>query len=394
MEKERNLNFDEIIDRRNTDSLKFDFAVRRGKPADILPLWVADMDFRTSSFVLRAIKERTEHGIFGYTEAGESYYEAVSEWMEKHHDLKVNREWVLVTPGVVFALAMAVKAYTEPGDAILIEQPVYYPISEVITDNGRKAVSSNLVLSRNGVYRMDFADIEEKIREHHIKLFILCSPHNPVGRVWTLEELKELADICVRNKVILLSDEIHEDFVYPGHTHHTILNVDERLKDYSVTCTSPSKTFNLAGLQISNIIIPNRDLRRRFRKQIDAAGFSQQNTLGLTACEAAYRHGEEWYQGVMEYLRANLSFLKQYLCLNFPEVNVIEPEGTYLVWLDLRKLGLSDRELEDRIVHTAKLWLDGGAIFGPTGAGFQRINIATGRSVLKEALDRLCRIRE
>ena len=394
MEKEQNLNFDEIIDRRNTDSLKFDFAVRRGKPADILPLWVADMDFRTSSFVLRAIKERTEHGIFGYTEAGESYYEAVSEWMEKHHDLKVNREWVLVTPGVVFALAMAVKAYTEPGDAILIEQPVYYPISEVITDNGRKAVSSDLVLSRNGVYRMDFADIEEKIREHHIKLFILCSPHNPVGRVWTLEELKELADICVRNKVILLSDEIHEDFVYPGHTHHTILNVDERLKDYSVTCTSPSKTFNLAGLQISNIIIPNRDLRRRFRKQIDAAGFSQQNTLGLTACEAAYRHGEEWYQGVMEYLRANLSFLKQYLCLNFPEVNVIEPEGTYLVWLDLRKLGLSDRELEDRIVHTAKLWLDGGAIFGPPGAGFQRINIATGRSVLKEALDRLCRIRE
>ena len=289
---------------------------------------------------------------------------------------------------------MAVKAYSQEGDYVLIQQPVYYPFSEVIEDNGRKVVSSDLVLGEDGKYRIDFAGFEEKIKTYRIKLFLLCNPHNPVGRVWTLEELKELAEICIRNDVIIVSDEIHEDFIFPGHKHIPIINVDERLKEHSVICTAPSKTFNLAGLQIANILIPDQQLRRRFRKQIQAAGYSQLNTIGVAACKAAYLYGEEWYEAVCKYILENLEFLKAYLKEHFPEVKVIEPEGTYLVWLDFRELGVCDRELEDLIVNKAGLWLDGGSIFGKTGEGFQRINLATNRSTLKEALDRLLKIRE
>lgn len=393
MEQERNLNFDEVVERRNTDSLKYDFAVRRGKPEGVLPLWVADMDFRTSSFILDAVEERVAHGIFGYTEARDDYFEALAGWMKSHHGLEVRPEWTLKTPGVVFALAMAVKAYTEPGDHVLIQQPVYYPLTEVVQDNGRKVVSSDLVLGQDGKYRIDFEDFEKKVREYGIKLFMLCNPHNPVGRVWTKEELFRLADVCIRNNVIIVSDEIHEDFIYPGHKHMPLLTVDERLKERVITCTSPSKTFNLAGLQTANIFIPNQGLRRKFRKQIQAAGYSQLNTLGVVACKVAYTQGEQWHKAVWEYICSNLQFLKDYLSENFPEIKVIEPEGTYLVWLDFRGLGICDREIEDLIVNKAGLWLDGGGIFGKSGEGFQRINLATSRSILKEALDRLVKIR-
>jgi len=388
MERERNLNFDEVIERRDTDSLKYDFAVRRGKPADVLPLWVADMDFKTSSFILDALEERARHGIFGYTETREDYYEALAGWMKKHHELEIRPEWVLKTPGVVFALAAAVKAYTEPGDYVLIQQPVYYPLTEVVRDNERIVVSSDLV-AEDGYYRIDFDDFEAKITEYHVKLFMLCSPHNPVGRVWTREELARLADICARHGVIVVSDEIHEDFVYPGHKHVPFLTVDERAKDFCVTCTSVSKTFNLAGLQIANILIPNQKLRRAFRKQIQAAGYSQLNAFEVTACKAAYQFGEEWYQAAWKYIQGNLAFLKEYLAKELPEIKVIEPEGTYLVWLDFRAYGLCGEELSEKILTQAKLWLDDGHIFGKTGTGFERINLATSRSVIKEALERL-----
>jgi len=391
---ERNLDFDVPRERRNTDSLKFDFAVRRGKPEGVLPLWVADMDFPTSSYVLDAIEERAKHGIFGYTETREDYFEALARWMKLRHNLEVRPEWVLKTPGVVFALAMAVKAYTQEGDYVLIQQPVYYPLTEVVCDNQRKVISSDLVLGADGRYRIDFEDFERKLQEYHVKLFMLCNPHNPVGRVWTREELKRLSDICIRNAVVVVSDEIHEDFVYPGHKHVPLLSVDERLKNYCVTCTSPSKTFNLAGLQIANILIPDQGLRRRFRKQIQAAGYSQLNTFGVVACKTAYLQGDEWYEAVCKYIRENLEFLKSYLAKKLPEVKVIEPEGTYLVWLDFRGLGYCDDVLEDLIIHKAGLWLDSGAIFGKSGAGFQRINLATSRSTLKEALVRLAKIRE
>jgi cystathionine beta-lyase len=347
------------------------------------------MDFRTSSRILDEIHKRAEHGIFGYTETGEEYFNAVSGWLKKHHSLEIKENWLVKTPGVVFALAMAVKAYTNEGDAVLIQQPVYYPFTEVIADNSRVVVSNDLVLNDEGKYEIDFDDLEDKILKHHIKLFILCSPHNPVGRVWTKSELEKLADICLRNDVIVVSDEIHQDFVYEGYAHTPLLNIDKRLEQICITCTSPGKTFNLAGLQISNIIIPNPQLRHSFKKQIAAAGYSQLNTMGIIACEAAYKYGEEWYEALKKYLQGNLDYLREYLKNELPDIKLIEPEGTYLVWLDFRKLGLPEKELENMIVNEAKLWLDSGAIFGKSGEGFERINIATSRSVLKEALDRL-----
>ena len=385
---EKNTNFDEVIERRNTDCLKFDFAVKRGMPEDVLPLWVADMDFKTSSIVLDKIKERVEHGIFGYTETGDNYFDALYSWLDKNHNFKIEKRWVVKTPGVVFAIASAIKAFTNEGDAVLIEQPVYYPFSGVIRDNKRRVVSNDLVLTDNK-YHIDFDDFEKKIVENKIKLFVLCNPHNPVGRVWTKDELIKLIDICIKHDVIIFSDEIHADFTYEGYTHIPLINADERIKDYCIIATAPTKTFNLAGLQISNIIIPGEEIRRKFIKDVDAVGYSQANTIGIVACEAAYRYGQEWYEELKKYLKGNLDFVRDYLKTELPKIKLIEPEGTYLIWLDFRGLSLYERELEELIVKKAGLWLDNGAIFGRTGAGFQRINIATNRSVLKEAFDRI-----
>ncbi|MGN0204583.1 MAG: MalY/PatB family protein [Coprococcus sp.] len=389
--EEKNLNFDQIIERRNTDCLKYDFAVRRGKPADVLPLWVADMDFPTSSLIIDALEERVRHGIFGYTESRESYFEAVADWMYRMHGWQVDRRWLVKTPGVVFALAMAVKAYSDPGDAVLIQQPVYYPFTEVIEDNDRIVVSSDLILESDGKYHIDFDDFEQKIVEHHVQLFLLCSPHNPVSRVWSEEELLRIGEICLKHGVIVVSDEIHEDFVFGDRRHYVFANLRKEFESITVTCTSPAKTFNLAGLQISNIFIQNPILRGKLHKQIAAAGYSQLNTLGITACEAAYRNGESWYRAMMAYLEENITFLRAYLKKNLPGIRMIEPEGTYLIWLDCRGLGLPEPELEKLIVEKAGLWLDSGAIFGKAGEGFERINVACPRKILEEALTKIKR---
>lgn len=388
---ERNLNFDKIIDRRNTRCLKYDFAVERNMPADVLPLWVADMDFETSSYIEDAIIERAKHAIYGYSEVKTPYFDILKKWMQKHHDWDIQRKWLVKTPGVVFALAMAVKAYTEPGDAVLIQQPVYYPFSEVIKDNGRNVVSNTLYLGEDNRYHIDFEDFEQKIVDHKIKLFLLCNPHNPVGRVWTKEELTRLGDICVKHHVTVVSDEIHEDFVFKGK-HQVFANIKKEYEEITVTCTAPSKTFNIASLMISNILIPNPELKRKFKHQMDAAGISQLNVLGLVACEAAYEHGEEWYQEMKAYVKENIEFVKQYVEEQLPGVNMVEHEGTYLVWLDFRGTGLSVEELDDKIINQAKLWLDSGKIFGSCGEGFQRINVACPRKVLEEALERIKKV--
>lgn len=385
---ERNLDFDKIIDRRNTRCLKYDFTKRRGMPEDVLPLWVADMDFETSSYIEDALIERAKHGIFGYSEVQTPYFEIVRDWMKTHHDWDVQENWLVKTPGVVFALAIAVKAYTKPNDSVLIQQPVYYPFSEVISDNGRKVVSNDLHLGDDNRYHIDFKDFEQKIIDNKIKLFILCSPHNPVGRVWTAEELIQLGDICVKHCVTVVSDEIHQDFVFQG-SHHVFANLKKEFENISITCTSPSKTFNLAGLMMSNIFIPNRELKQKFRRELDAAGTSQLGVMGLVACEAAYSKGEEWYQAMLAYVSKNIKFIEKYVRNNLSNVTMVDIEGTYLVWLNFRKTGLNADELEDRIVHKAKLWLDSGKIFGRCGEGFQRINVACPRSILKEALDRI-----
>lgn len=385
---EKNLNFDEVINRKNTRCLKYDFAVKRGMPEDVLPLWVADMDFKTSSYVEEALVERAKEGIFGYSEVQTPYFEIVSNWMKKHHNWEVREEWLIKTPGIVTALAMAVKAYTELQDSVLIQLPVYYPFSEVIKDNGRKVVSSNLYLGEDNRYHIDFEDFERKIIDEKIKLFFLCNPHNPVGRVWSEEELTRLGDICVKHGVIVVSDEIHHDFIFKGK-HRVFASLKKEYQDICITCTSPSKTFNIASMMISNIFIPNRELKHKFRKALDAAGISQLSVMGLVACEAAYSHGEEWYQAMLAYVRKNIEFTRNFVEENLTGVKMIDLEGTYLVWLDFRGTGLSADELDKLIIYNAKLWLDSGKIFGECGRGFQRINTACPRSVLEEALVRI-----
>ena len=385
---ERNLDFDRIIDRKNTRCLKYDFAVKRGMPEDVLPLWVADMDFETSSYIEDALTERVKEGIFGYSDVQTPYFEIIRDWMIRHHDWEPQEKWLIKTPGVVFALAMAVKAYTDPGDKVLLQQPVYYPFSEVITDNGREVVSNDLVLTEDGTYKIDFADFEQKIIANGIKLFLLCSPHNPVGRVWTKEELEKIGDICVKHGVTVVSDEIHNDFIWEG-THTVFAGIKKEFADISITCTSPSKTFNLASMLISNIFIPNQILRRKFRKEMDRAGISQLSVLGLVATEAAYAHGDEWYAAMKNYVRDNIAFAKTYVEKNLPGVRMIDTQGTYLIWLDFRQMGLTVEELDHKIIYEAGLWLDSGKIFGKTGEGFERINVACPRAVLQEALDRI-----
>lgn len=385
---QENLDFDKVIDRRNTDCLMYDMAVKRGKPADVLPLWVADMGFQTSQAVLDALHDRVSHGIFGYTETAERYFEAVAGWMQKQHGWQVQEEWLTKTPGVVFALAMAVQAYTKPGESVLIQSPVYYPFSEVVRDNGRKLVESDLVRGEDR-YEIDFEDFENKIKEHQVKLFLLCSPHNPVGRVWEKEELERMAEICERHDVIIVSDEIHSDFVFWGKKHWVLADISPETAARTVTCTAPSKTFNLAGMQVSNIFISDEKLRGKFRHQVNAAGYSQLNTLGLVACEVAYRKGDTWYREMMKYLEGNILFTKEYLEKHLPKAEMIMPEGTYLVWIDFRKFGLDVRELDRIILHEAKLWLDSGRIFGKSGEGYQRINVACPRETLEMALERL-----
>lgn len=385
---ERNLDFDRIIDRKNTRCLKYDFAVKRGMPEDVLPLWVADMDFETSSYIEDALTERVKEGIFGYSDVQTPYFEIIRDWMIRHHDWEPQEKWLIKTPGVVFALAMAVKAYTDPGDKVLLQQPVYYPFSEVITDNGREVVSNDLVLTEDGTYKIDFADFEQKIIANGIKLFLLCSPHNPVGRVWTKEELEKIGDICVKHGVTVVSDEIHNDFIWEG-THTVFAGIKKEFADISVTCTSPSKTFNLASMLISNIFIPNQILRRKFRKEMDRAGISQLSVLGLVATEAAYAHGDEWYAAMKNYVRDNIAFARAYVEENLPGVRMIDTQGTYLIWLDFRQTGLTVEELDHKIIYEAGLWLDSGKIFGKTGEGFERINVACPRAVLQEALDRI-----
>lgn len=385
---ERNLDFDRVIERRNTRSLKYDFAAERGMSEDILPMWVADMDFKTSSYIEEALAERVREGVFGYSEVKTPYFETVRDWMVKRHGWHPQEEWLVKTPGVVTALAMAVKAYTEPGDAVLIQLPVYYPFAEVIEDNGRRVVSNTLYRGEDNRYHMDFVDFEQKIVQNEVKLFLLCNPHNPVGRVWTEEELVRLGDICMKHGVTVVSDEIHEDFVFQGK-HQVFAGLKKEYEERCIVCTSPSKTFNLATMVLSNIFIPNRDLRKRFRKQLDAAGISQLGVMGLIACETAYSKGEEWYLAMHAYVRDNIAYVKNYVEQNLPGVRMTEHEGTYLVWLDFSGIGLSETELEDLIVNRAKLWLDGGTMFGECGKGFQRINVACPRSILKEAMKRL-----
>ncbi len=381
--------FDKIIDRRGTDSLKYDLAAKRGMPEDIIPLWVADMDFPAPPEVLEALVEKSRHGIFGYSDTiGDDYFNALADWYASRFNWHLSPKWLVKTPGVVFAICTAIRALTEEGDAVLIQEPVYYPFAGSVRANNRNLVVNELVY-RDGRYYIDFDDFEDKIARNRVRLFILCSPHNPVGRVWSEEELAAMGEICLKYGVKVVADEIHADFVYPGYHHHVFETIRPEFADMTITCTAPTKTFNLAGLQISNVFISNTELRKKFKQELEKTGYSQPNIMGLVACKAAYRYGAQWLEDLNSYLVSNLALVRDFLAQELPSVRLVEPEGTYLLWLDFRALDLPDKELNDLIVQKAGLWLNAGPMFGAGGEGFQRINIGCPAATLQKALERL-----
>lgn len=381
--------FDTITDRSNTNAIKYNLAEKRNKPLDTISLWVADMDFKTAPCIQKTLAEKAAHGIYGYSRPDSRYYNALRNWLLTEHNFEIKDEWVVNTPGVSYAFATAIRALTEEGDAVLITRPVYYPFSNVINNQNRKLVNSALVL-KNGHYEIDFEDFENKIISEKVKVFLFCSPHNPGGRVWTKKELEKISEICLKHNVIVISDEIHSDITFENHKHTVFASISDETRENSIICTAPSKTFNLAGLQFSNIIIPNEKLRSKFTKEMERTGYDEPSLMGIVAATAAYSEGKEWFEAAKAYIWNNIFFAEKLVREKCPKIKVLKPEGSYLLWMDFSAFNLSDSQINDRILNKAKVWLDGGIMFGPEGQNFQRINCATPRAILEKALIQIC----
>lgn len=384
-----NYDFDTVTDRKNTNAIKYDLAKKRGKPEDAVSLWVADMDFPTAPCIQKAVAEKAAHGIWGYSRPDNRYYDALKKWYKERHNFEVQNEWVVNTPGVCFALATAVKAFTKEDESVLIQKPVYYPFFNIINSLQRKVVNSSLIL-KNNHYEIDFDDFERKIVQENVKMFILCSPHNPGGRVWTKQELQKISEICLAHNVLVVSDEIHSDITFGSNVHTVYGSLSEQALKNSIICTAPSKSFNLAGLQFSNIFIADEKLKKAFSEELDKTGYDEPSVFGIVAATAAYSEGADWFDSVKSYIWENILFAKKYIEENASQIKVLLPEGTYLLWLDFSKTGLSDSEINDRVLNKAKVWLDSGSMFGKEGEKFQRINCATPRIILEDALKRIC----
>lgn len=381
-------NFDKPVDRKGTSCLKYDFAMERMGRDDLLPLWVADMDFPLPEEILEDLHSRIAHGIFGYTNPDEEYFSALNHWFSSRHGYSIDKSTVSLSSGVVYGIATGVRAFTEPGDAVLIQQPVYYPFKEIIEKNGRICISSDLCY--NGIrYSIDMQDFEQKLIKNKIKAFILCSPHNPVGRVWSRDELMDMAELCHKHGVVMLSDEIHCDFMMPGQHFTSMMTLPDKCRELLVLYTSPSKSFNIAGLQIANVIIENRELMKKYRAANAASGYSQGSALGQSALKACYLKGSEWLDELNLYIYENMTYMDAFLKEQLPKARLIMPEGTYLAWVDFSGFGLSGRELDSLIISKAGLWLDSGSMFGPQSEQFQRFNVACPRSVLENAMSGL-----
>lgn len=381
-------NFDEVINRWNTSCEKYDMITAKGYPQDMIPLWVADMDFSAPECVKDALREVVDRGIFGYSHCMDRYGKAVESWFSRRYGWNLDASWIVRTPGVVTALSAAVRVVTEPGDGVLIQPPVYHQFFNVINRNGRRVVENTLKYE-NGAYSMDFEDMEQKIKDNGIKLFILCSPHNPTCRVWSPEELRRVGDICKKYNVTVMSDEIYCDFFSPGFKHTPFAVVCPELVENLIVNTSPSKSFNTAGLQISNIVIPGEDLRTRFQTELGKVGYNNCNYIGLNACQAAYEGGEEWLEACKAYIWENAQYVMDFIEKRVPGIRVIEPQGTYLMWLDCSGLGLTAPELEQLLLGEAHIWPDIGTKFGEPSGLFIRMALACPRSVLAEAMERL-----
>ena len=381
--------FDRVLDRRQTHSLKWDYCERSFGLEDVIPMWVADMDFAAPPAVVDALRSRAGHGAYGYASTPESFWQAAIDWLARRHHWDVKRAWLSRSPGVVPALSLCVNAFTSPGDGVVVQPPVYYPFFRAAENNGRRLVRNPLVA--DGVrYVMDLDDLESRL-DARTRLLILCSPHNPVGRVWTRAELEALGEVCERHDLIVLADEIHMDLVLPGHAHVPFASLSERLAARTMTCVAPSKTFNIAGLATSLVVSSNPDLLSRYEQQLRASGLGMGNLFGTIGLEAAYSRGAAWLDDLLEYLEGNVDLTERFLTERLPMLHFVRPEGTYLALIDCRALGMDQPALDNFFMRSAKVYFDSGPMFGPEAAGFERINLGCPRATLLEALERMAR---
>jgi cystathionine beta-lyase len=380
-------NFDEIIDRRGTNCIKYDALERYFGTSDVLPLWVADMDFRTPDFIVDAIRKRAEHEVFGYTFRPDSYYRSIIEWMKRRHNWDIKKEWISFSPGVVAALSFAIEAFTKPGDGVIVQPPVYFPFFDVVKDTNRTLIENKLIVN-NGRYTFDFEDLKSKITPS-TRMLLLCNPQNPGGMVWSRNELEKLTEICTKNNIFIVSDEIHSDLVFKGHSHIPVSTLSEEVAKNCMICMAPSKTFNTAGFSTSMVIIPNRENLLKYETVLNVGHIGMGNIFGTIALEAAFTYGDEWLNQLQNYLWDNYVFLDRFIRNNLPKVKVMKPDATYLIWLDFNEYGLTDKELIDLATEKAKVALNNGSRFGAGGEGWLRINIGCPKAVLKQALQQL-----
>ena len=380
-------NFDEIIPREGTNCIKHDARDWMFGTNDVLPLWVADTDFRTPDFIVIAIQERAKHEVFGYTFKSETYFDSIISWMQRRHNWKIKKEWISFSPGVVAGLTLAIETFSKPVEGVIIQPPVYFPFFDCVKGTKRKVVENPLKIE-NGRYTFDFEDLKSKI-DSNTKLLLLCNPQNPGGMVWTNDELKELAAICLENNILIVSDEIHSDLIFKGHQHIPIATLSDEIAASSIICMAPSKTFNVAGLTTSLVIIPDKKKHARYERTLNVGHLGMGNIFGSIALEAAYQHGDEWLGQLLDYLWENYLFLEKFFKTHLPKVSVMKPEATYLIWLDFSQYGMNDKELFKFVTNEAKVGLNNGDRFGTGGEGWLRMNIGCPKSVLAEALERL-----
>ena len=378
--------FDKIVDRHATANIKYDLRSKFFGKDDVLPMWVADMDFETPDFIRNAVTERAKHPIYGYSFREDSYYKSIINWIHRRHNWDIVADWIVYSPGIVPALNFSSLAFTVPGDTIIVQPPVYFPFFTAVTDHDRVVLNNKLLLS-NGKYHIDFDDFEDKAKE--ASMFFLSSPHNPVGRVWTKDELAKLGEICVRNNVIIISDEIHNDLILPGYKHIPMASISEDIADITITCLAPSKTFNIAGLATSSVIISNEILRRKFEKVVNNLHLSMGNLFGAVASQAGYTYGDSWVDSLMQYVSTNFKIVEDALNNTDGAIKVIHAEATYMAWLDFRGTGFDDEKIKEILINKAGLGLSAGPIFGDGGEGFQRINLAAPSSIVIVAMEKL-----
>jgi len=380
-------NFDEPVNREGTNCIKYDRREETFAVKDVIPMWVADMDFKTPDFIVKSLQNRLNHELYGYSFRSAEYYASIIEWFDSRHRWKIEKEWISFCPGVVPALNFCTLAFTQPGDKIIVQPPVYFPFFSAVESHGRKLVNNTLKES-DGKWLMDYESLTAGI-DGSTKMIIISNPHNPVGRVWSPEELTRLADICLKNNILILSDEIHCDLVLPGFTHTPVASLSEEISANTITCIAPSKTFNLAGLSTSSVVISNPVFRKSFTRVVENLHVGGGNIFGTEASIAAYSHGHDWLDSLLDYIDHNIDFVKDYCKKMIPEIIPVEPEATYMIWLDCRKFAMTGKELQDFFVKKAGIGMNEGSTFGPGGEGFMRMNLATTHQTVMKAMEQI-----